>query len=225
MTGKWTQLIIGLFVLAGLAAAMALILMFGGLTTFREGYRVTAYFDHVGGVEIGAPVRMGGLQIGKVAETGFVHEKKIRIRLALWIDGRYRIKRDASLSIDSQGVIGESFLNFTTGTSGAGTLPTDGSAQVEGVAPPSIGSLQEEGFALVKELKKTIEETRSLIGLWAGAFEEGKGTLPKLLKDEQLYHQLVDLSANLNRLVQSFERDPSQVIWGPGERTRRVEIE
>jgi len=66
------ELKVGLFVIAGLALSMAGIFLIGNTTRLwdpKAEYR-TAFAD-VAGLKPGAPVRMGGLDIGSVTSVGY----------------------------------------------------------------------------------------------------------------------------------------------------------
>ena len=61
----------GLFVLLGFAAMAFLTTQLPGsglqLQRAKESYNVVAKFDNIGGLKVGAPVSMAGVNIGRVA--------------------------------------------------------------------------------------------------------------------------------------------------------------
>lgn len=60
---------VGGFVLVGLALAVAGILVLGGGRLFTRTHRYVIFFDgSVNGLSVGAPVRVGGVQVGQVLE-------------------------------------------------------------------------------------------------------------------------------------------------------------
>lgn len=64
---------VGLFVLFGIVAAAGLAVMLGGGNWFAPRVRFESYFDEsVTGLEVGAPVRYRGVQIGVVKSIGLV---------------------------------------------------------------------------------------------------------------------------------------------------------
>jgi paraquat-inducible protein B len=61
--------LIGLFVLGGLALAAALVLIFGGGRYFTSAQKYVAYFHgSVNGLNVGAPVKLKGVGIGRVTD-------------------------------------------------------------------------------------------------------------------------------------------------------------
>ena len=61
--------LIGLFVLGGVALAILLVLMFGGGRYFTSAKKYVAYFQgSVNGLNVGAPVKLKGVGIGRVTD-------------------------------------------------------------------------------------------------------------------------------------------------------------
>jgi len=64
---KWSQLRVGLTVLfASITLAILIFLMSGTGGVFTKKITLTSYFDNSGGLRIGAPVRLEGVDIGNV---------------------------------------------------------------------------------------------------------------------------------------------------------------
>src|ERR1700739_4518310 len=62
----WTELRVGLFVLAGAVLLAVLIFYVTGGSGFGPKYRLRAYLPEVAGLTIGAPVRVDGVDVGNV---------------------------------------------------------------------------------------------------------------------------------------------------------------
>jgi phospholipid/cholesterol/gamma-HCH transport system substrate-binding protein/paraquat-inducible protein B len=66
---------VGLFVFLGLAAIAATALVLGGRSFFAEKVFFETYFDEsVQGLEVGSPVKLRGVDIGRVKEIGLVSD-------------------------------------------------------------------------------------------------------------------------------------------------------
>ena len=63
MNRRSMDILVGLFVLAGIAALFFLALRAANLGTFvvRDGYELRAQFDNIGGLEVRAPGRSAGV--------------------------------------------------------------------------------------------------------------------------------------------------------------------
>ena len=68
MRQKHLELMVGIFVVLGLAAFLLLALKVSDIARIGEdkGYRVTARFENIGGLKIRAPVTLAGVRIGRV---------------------------------------------------------------------------------------------------------------------------------------------------------------
>jgi len=116
----------GSFVLLGFAALFFLTTQTTsrGLSWFGPPrYEVTAKFDNVGDLKVGAPVSMSGVEIGRVAKIDF-DSKDYKAVVQLRLNTRYdKIPTDSDASIYTQGLLGGKFIGITAG--GADTFLKD----------------------------------------------------------------------------------------------------
>lgn len=116
----------GLFVFLGVAALLFLLTQTTDLSSVFApgGYRVTARFDNVGGLQDGAPVTMAGVTIGRVEKIAF-DPQRLNAVVTLRIDGRYdRIPADSDASILTSGLLGGQYVGL--GPGGMDTYLSDG---------------------------------------------------------------------------------------------------
>lgn len=109
----------GLFVLFGLAALLFMVKEITGerIGLQSVGYRLTAEFDNVSGLKVGAPVSMAGVTIGRVVEIDF-NPKNFRALVHLRIDPEYHaIPNDSDAAIFTQGLLGSHYIGMTAGGS------------------------------------------------------------------------------------------------------------
>jgi phospholipid/cholesterol/gamma-HCH transport system substrate-binding protein len=121
-----TELGTGLFVLLGFAALffMATQISSRGIALRDDNYRLTATFDNIGGLKVGAPVSIGGVTIGRVEAIEY-DSKLYKAVARLAIQTRYnRIPNDSDLAIYTAGLLGGQYVGFTPG--GADTVYKDG---------------------------------------------------------------------------------------------------
>jgi phospholipid/cholesterol/gamma-HCH transport system substrate-binding protein len=116
----------GLFVLLGFAALFFLVTQITSkdISFGDRSYHLTASFEQVGGLKVGAPVSMSGVTIGRVESIGYdFNEYKARVRLR--VDGRYdRIPDDSDASIFTAGLLGGQYVGIEPG--GSETFFKDG---------------------------------------------------------------------------------------------------
>lgn len=114
---RTTEILVGLFVAAGLAALFMLAIKASnfGTTTIRDGYHVTAAFENIGGLRVQSPVSAGGVLVGRV--TSIVYDQEMyEARVSMVIDSRYdRFPEDTSASIYTSGLLGEQYIGLEPG--------------------------------------------------------------------------------------------------------------
>ncbi|MDO5693796.1 MAG: outer membrane lipid asymmetry maintenance protein MlaD [Pseudomonadota bacterium] len=107
---------VGLFVMIGLAALVFLALQAANLLSlnFQPTYRVTAYFDNIGGLKPKAAVRSGGVVVGRVAGINF-DDQRYQARIDLDMDTRFKFPKDSSLKVLTSGLLGEQYIGVEAG--------------------------------------------------------------------------------------------------------------
>ena len=117
---------VGLFVLLGLAALVFLALQAANLVAvnWQSSYRVTAYFDNIGGLKPKAAVRSSGVVVGRVAEVGF-DDERFQASVSLDMDTRFKFPRDSSLKILTSGLLGEQYIGIEAGADEADLVAGD----------------------------------------------------------------------------------------------------
>ena len=117
----------GMFVVLGFAALFFLTTQTtsrGMSLTSAPHFDLTAKFDNIADLKVGAPVSMSGVEIGRVAKIEFdsrVYKAVVQMR----INKKYnQIPSDSDASIYTQGLLGGKFIGITAG--GADTYLKDG---------------------------------------------------------------------------------------------------
>lgn len=108
------DLIVGLFVFAGLAAIAFLSVRIGGVTWFQAGgLEIHAVFDQIGGLKARAPVQISGVRVGQV--TAIRLDPSYRARVEMNLDGRLELPIDTSASIVTSGLLGDQYVALELG--------------------------------------------------------------------------------------------------------------
>ncbi|MDF1536282.1 MAG: MlaD family protein [bacterium] len=184
-----TETYVGLFVLTGF-----LIFIWGTtqITNLGDdgGYELYAVFDNAAGLDINAPVRMVGVNIGRVRSIDITDRKAW---LALLIDKDRQVDRNATVSIRSQGILGDKFVGVDPGDSGSYYNPGDTITRTRAGADLDrlMDSLQTAG----QDLSAILSSLRKVIGT-----EDGERSMAEILENTRA------LSSNLSAMV-SDNRD------------------
>ena len=106
--------IVGLFVLAGLAAIAYLSLSIGGISyKGPKGFRLVANFDEIGGLKPRAPVVISGVKVGEVADIGLSDD--YRAKVTLNVDPSLKLPLDTTASIVTSCVLGDRYVSLQPG--------------------------------------------------------------------------------------------------------------
>jgi len=132
-----TEIIVGLFVLVGIACLGYLAIKLGKLEVLaNSGYPVYADFPSVAGLKLGDPVEIAGVKVGRVEKMGLVED---RARLQLRIQDDVKLQEDVIASVRARGLIGDKFVLITPGASDKIIHP--GGRIRETDSPPDIPDL------------------------------------------------------------------------------------
>jgi phospholipid/cholesterol/gamma-HCH transport system substrate-binding protein len=119
----------GAFVLLGFAALAFLTTQLPAsgmrLSSAGDNFHVTARFDNVGDLKVGAPVTMAGVRIGRVDKVGF-DPADFKAVVNLSIERRYtQIPDDSDAAIQTSGLLGAKYIGI--GPGGSPTYLAEGS--------------------------------------------------------------------------------------------------
>jgi phospholipid/cholesterol/gamma-HCH transport system substrate-binding protein len=108
------DLLVGLFVLAGLGAVAYLSLSVGGMSLRRSGGLVLfADFDEIGGLKPRAQVVISGVKVGQVESISLGENYRAHVRLVL--DRDLKLPLDTSASIMTAGLLGDRYVSLQLG--------------------------------------------------------------------------------------------------------------
>jgi phospholipid/cholesterol/gamma-HCH transport system substrate-binding protein len=110
------ELVVGVFVLAGLACLAYLAVHLGKMEMFGSGYKVVADFDNISGLKPGAAVEVAGVEVGRVESIKLTRSDQAKLVLRL-VPG-IKIYDDAIASVRTKGIIGDKFVKLSPGSSG-----------------------------------------------------------------------------------------------------------
>ncbi len=112
------EIVVGLFVAAGLVTLFMLSMKVSNLSTFSsdDGYDVTVKFEDIGSLKVRSPVTVAGVLIGRVSEIDFDKET-YQVVVRLNISSDYAVlPADTSASIYTAGLLGEQYVSLNPGS-------------------------------------------------------------------------------------------------------------
>ncbi|EGM68767.1 MULTISPECIES: outer membrane lipid asymmetry maintenance protein MlaD [unclassified Shewanella] len=117
MLTRKIELLVGVFLLTGLAAFLVLVFKVANIEvkTSDSSYTLTANFTNIGGLKVRSPVKVGGVVVGRVSNIDLDPVKLVAV-VTVVMDKRYdKFPETSSLAILTSGLLGEQFLGLTPG--------------------------------------------------------------------------------------------------------------
>jgi phospholipid/cholesterol/gamma-HCH transport system substrate-binding protein len=205
----WTELRVGVFVLAGLFIMGLAIFYVTGGGTFSPKYRLTTYFPEVENLQIGAGVSLSGVPIGNVESISLNKNPQDRahnIAVTMRIDKRYQgdIRTDSSASLITAGLLGDRYVSITRGINGS---PLQNGSTVPSQEEKAIQQIVERGV----ELEENLSTLTNDVGDIVADVRKGKGSLGKLLNDPTLYNHLNASAAKIDAMVSDLHEGKGSI--------------
>lgn len=182
---------LGLFIFIGSTLLVIGIFLLGNKEAlFRPTFTVKAYFSNIEGLRKGAPVRLGGIDVGSVKDIEIIKDTsgKVEVSMRLLNEIQRFIKKDTRASIETEGLVGNKVVILEIGSSTAEQVGEGGIIQSKN--PVGFGAVIEETQGIMgytKEMTKNMSEIFEKIN-------KGEGTIGKILTDEKLYNQATELT-------------------------------
>jgi phospholipid/cholesterol/gamma-HCH transport system substrate-binding protein len=108
------DMIVGVFVLMGLACLAYLAINLGKLEIYGEGYQIYANFENASGLKTGSAVEVAGVEVGRVVSIRLTPLYQARVSIKL--QEGLQIHDDAIASIRTKGIIGDKFIKLSPGS-------------------------------------------------------------------------------------------------------------
>jgi phospholipid/cholesterol/gamma-HCH transport system substrate-binding protein len=193
---------VGIFVLMGIVVLTFFtfrVSRMGGIGA--KGYRLTVDFETAAGLEPKANVKMAGVPIGKVEAIELVGNNA---RLVLRIRDDVRIPVDSVVSIQTQGLLGEKYVEILPGKETEKVLPPGGRV-AETIPPANLDEIIRKVSRISEDLQnftRTLSETMGT--------EEGREALSDIIRNvrettEVLRTVVAGNEERLNRIMANID--------------------
>ena len=232
-------MMVGLFVLSGLALLSAGLFMIGNRhEAFARHVELYTDFSDVSGIVPGAKVQVAGMDAGEVLamEVPLSPPAKFRVKLRINEKLNGLVRTDSVVTVGQEGVVGNRFLEISAGSPQApavenratlkGTEPTDLSAILElargtivnlNTTVHNANTLVTNANGLITEvagnLNATLDKTKLTISNAndvVTGLKEGRGPAGMLLRDEALADQVRQAVANAKNATGELKRTAEQ---------------
>jgi len=149
------MIVMCLLILLGLTAKV------GGLSAFKKGYNLKVRFNYASGIKQGAPVYLTGVEVGEVKDLQIGYTKEgTKVYLTLWLDESAKVRQDSKAYIATMGLMGEKYLELTSGKKGTPFLQAD--SMIVGKEPIAMEEMTEKAMRISDNLNEGISDLRKL---------------------------------------------------------------
>jgi phospholipid/cholesterol/gamma-HCH transport system substrate-binding protein len=151
----------GAFVLVGVVLFTAALFMIGSRRMlFEDRFPLYTEFARLGQLEVGAVVRVAGLDAGEVTEIHIPPSPsgKFRVRMEVLDDLHPLIRTDSLASTQTEGLVGANFVNINFGSEQAPVVPDGGT--IPGREPFQMADLLQQASDTIRMVNETVEGLR-----------------------------------------------------------------
>jgi phospholipid/cholesterol/gamma-HCH transport system substrate-binding protein len=161
---------VGILFLVSVVLMVAFAFALGTIQPFSNAHELKVAYNFAGGIEVGSPVRVMGIKVGKVKSIKFEPEFKMpdtgeQVKLVITItvnkDAWPTIRTDSKCFINLAGVIGEKFLEISPGSTEKPEF-TPGQF-VRGEDPPRIDQLISQSYALAGKILEFVNKNEGSV--------------------------------------------------------------
>jgi phospholipid/cholesterol/gamma-HCH transport system substrate-binding protein len=194
----WTELRVGVVVIVSLVVLAVTILYIGGVggSPFATKYVVKTLMADVNGLKPGAPVRLGGVEVGAVTRVDFSPEGggglvEVTMSLDKRVSGRITTESEATLG--SLGLLGEKAVDISSVARGKAIENGE-----------FLAAAPEDPFkGLLSDASSSTDHLRRILS----RMDAGEGLIGKALRDDEFYNRMVDVSMRLQGVMSRLEAE------------------
>ncbi len=208
MKGNLRPLLVLAF-LAGVGGLLAYLLTYTNRRPTRDTYKLGAFFESTGGIKVGAPVMLAGLDVGEVKYIELDLQRH-GVKVTLGVEEKVRIPKDTPLRVTEKGMLGEMYLSFHP--MGVSTEVYHPGEEIHGIKPFGLtdfmgstgGSVEDAGREvqrLARNLSEILEDPKTRSGL-----QKTMEQLPQLMSSARL-----TIDENRSALLKALQQAES---WG-----------
>jgi phospholipid/cholesterol/gamma-HCH transport system substrate-binding protein len=209
---------LGIFFAVVVVAAFILFEMVGGQRYFAKSIPIRARFNTAGDLKAGDPVKLAGVDVGKVRS---IRINSGKVEVLMDVDPAAEIRTDSKAVIKFTGLMGQNFVAIDFGSQNSPALAPD--AILETREQPDLAAIMakletaadgmqnmsksfsgEDFGKLLGPLTDLVKDNQPRIAMILGNLQnltttmnEGKGTLGRLMKEDTLYANTLVAVTNL----------------------------
>lgn len=188
---KWK---FGIFLITGLVLlVLGLFFVSKQKNLFVSVYTLKAIFKNVGGLKTGSSVRFGGISVGTVDDIRLMTDSAVLVNMSVQSAVRQFIKKDATVSIGSDGLMGDRVVMISPGVNS--NVPAGQNDVLAAHSPVET----EQILAQLKTSADNATLITQQLAEVAYKVNHGHGVISRLLGDSSLGNNLSATLVNLKK--------------------------
>lgn len=190
MDERRLELKVGALALAALAGVLGLLWLMGELRLGRSE-PLWVDFSHTGNVVVGAPVKLGGVVVGRVEEIRLEPERRdsrgrpLPVKMGLSVEPRAlaALRADAQVTVATVGPLGEPYLELDPGSADSPALPAG--MALRGTDAPRLDLVAQKLSAFLDAASGVLDEDPEALRNLASSVSKLTRTLAVVLEENQ----------------------------------------
>jgi phospholipid/cholesterol/gamma-HCH transport system substrate-binding protein len=192
--------IVGIFILLGLAILVVAIFTLGGQKkTFVKSFTVHALFDDVGGLIKGGNVWLSGVKVGTVKDITFSGRSQVEVVMSIEDAAQSHIRKNSLAKIGSDGLIGNKIVVIYGGD--PSTAVVESGDFLSSVPAMNMEEMMNTLQANNKNILQITTDFKSV----SRKIDSGNGTIATLLNDRAMATRLSSAVSALQATAANFQ--------------------
>jgi phospholipid/cholesterol/gamma-HCH transport system substrate-binding protein len=219
-------LAVGIFIIAGVTLfALGIFLVGSRHEAFSRHVLLYTEFADLDGIAKGSKVQVAGMDAGQVTRIDVPNSPSGHFRVQMKVNEQLHglVRSDSVVTVDTEGVVGDTFLTIHSGSPSAAIAEADSVLQSK--PPISMSDLLTHGLGIMNDADATIKQVGGklnvaldgvngavgnandlLVGL-----KEGRGPAGMLLRDEKMAGQIRETMSNVQSTTSNLNQASGRV--------------
>jgi phospholipid/cholesterol/gamma-HCH transport system substrate-binding protein len=219
-------LAVGIFIIAGVTLfALGIFLVGSSHEAFSRHVLLYTEFADLDGITKGSKVQVAGMDAGQVTKIDVPGSPSGHFRVQMKVNESLHglVRSDSIVTVDTEGVVGDTFLTIHSGSPNAAMAQADSVLQSK--PPVTMSDLLSHGLGIMNDADATIKQVGGklnvaldgvngavgnandlLVGL-----KEGRGPAGMLLRDEKMAGQIRETMSNVQSTTSNLNQASGRV--------------
>ncbi|MDB5003675.1 MAG: hypothetical protein JWQ34_1900 [Mucilaginibacter sp.] len=193
---------IGLFTFIGLLVLIAAIFFIGNQKSlFSATFKLSGRFNNVNGLQVGNNVRFAGINVGVVDDINIINDTSVQVVLSINDDVKKFVKKDAKMSIGSDGLMGDKLVVLMPGGANTTDMVNDGD-KIGSVNPADVDKIIAKFTKMADNAGTLIDGLSQIVA----KVNSGKGSIGRLLNNDKMAREMEKTVTQAKNTMQNVHK-------------------